>query len=74
MLQKKTQRVIQMFAIELTDQRVQDLLHDFDKFGNVFNGLKTEYQQLKYFEQSGLYIAPESIVVGHRLDTCVKMM
>lgn len=72
LLHKKTHRVLQMFNIELTDCRVQDLLQNFEKLGDIFNGLKTEYQQMKYFEQSGLYIAPESIVVGHRLDTSVK--
>jgi len=36
---------------------------------DFFHGLKTQYQQLLYFQNSGYYIPPQAVIVGHRLES-----
>jgi hypothetical protein len=49
---------------------VQDLLHEFDISSGMFDGLTTEYRQMKYFKQCGYYISPESYVLGQCIESC----
>lgn len=71
-LRQKTVCVLQGHNIEMSGDQVQGLMHDFDRLGDMFTGLKTEYQQMKYFQNSGHFIAPETIVVGHRMDSKIQ--
>ena len=48
---------------------VKTLLKQFESASGIFDGLQTEYQQMKFFKACGYYIEPESYVVGQRLDT-----
>lgn len=41
---------------------------DFDHAADLFKGLQTPYQQMKYFEKSGFYIQPESFNIRTRLE------
>jgi len=72
LLKVKTVRLLNSLDADMGDDKVLCLLNDFTCLENVFSGLKTQHHQLKYFESSGSYIAPESITVGHRLESTTK--
>jgi len=72
LLRVKTVNLLSSFDINLNDDKVCTLLNDFDRLGDIFSGLKTQHLQMKYFENSGCYIAPKSITVGHRLESKSK--
>jgi hypothetical protein len=72
LLEKKTLAVLKIHSVDMSGSLVQSLLNDFANLGDLFNGLKTEYQQIKYFQTSGYFIEPETVVVGHRLESQTK--
>jgi hypothetical protein len=72
LLKIKTLAVFNDQKVDIDSDSVQSLLTDFNRLSDLFNGLKSEYQQLKYFKNSGHYIAPETIVVGHRLESQIQ--
>jgi len=52
LLKVKTLAVLKGNNIDMTSNSIKALLSDFDCLSNLFNGLKSEYQQLKYFTNS----------------------
>jgi len=72
LLKLKTVYLFNQFEIDMTDARVLNLLSDFTSLSDIFAGLKTQHQQLKYFANSGCYIAPQAINVGHRLESQIR--
>jgi len=68
LLHCKTKHLLETFNIDMNDSMVLSLLDDFSHLGDLFTGLKSQHQQLKFFQNSGCYIAPEAITVGHRFE------
>jgi len=61
LLHCKTKHLLETFNIDMNDSMVLSLLDDFSHLGDLFTGLKSQHQQLKFFQNSGCYIAPEAI-------------
>jgi hypothetical protein len=72
LLKTKTVHVLMFHQVDMTHTNVQSLMFNFERLGDLFNGLKTEYQQIMYFQKSGHYIALQSIIVGHRVDSEIR--
>jgi hypothetical protein len=67
-LKNKTIQTLHCMNVDVTAAPVQSLFMDFDHAADLFKGLQTPYQQMKYFEKSGFYIQPESFNIGTRLE------
>lgn len=73
MLYQKIAHVLRSCNINMDSDEIRGLMHVFERLGDLFAGLKlTDYQQMKNFQNSGHYIAPETIVVGHRMDAKIQ--
>jgi hypothetical protein len=68
-LKKMTVSVLESNHIDSDCEGVKTLLHNFDLASGTFDGLQTEYKQMKFFKQYGYYIEPVSYVVGQHVDT-----
>jgi hypothetical protein len=69
-LKDKTLDTLNKANVDVNCDNVQALMGDFDHVTNMFDGLETKYQQMKYFKKSGNYIESESYDIGNsRLDS-----
>lgn len=50
----------------LPPQEMNQVEHLFVVAQNCFEQLQTEYKRMKYFENCGEYIPPDSFIIGHR--------
>jgi len=66
MLKTKVMRTLT--SVEAPTSDIEEITAMFSALETPFDHLKTEYLRLKYFEASGYYVPPKTIMIGKQLE------
>ena len=72
MLKRKTEVFLQSKKIGEDDIERENLLQVFYQFQNPFAQLETSHQQQQYFTQSGYFIKPGEVLIGHCVSSSLQ--